>query len=331
MKKRVILLEVLCITILVGCGIGNSPDADTNDYDETNILQTFEESEEADRIENQNLDYQSYNGTWSENGLSHEEVLENGGTELQIKISADNEIQGVLFSQQGMSKRIAQIDHITGIIENGECRYDYEDDGWGNRGTLLIRFQEKQIRIEVLDFVLDEQNASEYGINGTYELIREKNPTEDSEKVNVENQESGINQFESYNSNWDEDRILQEIKNRSVYFNKSSFRSAVIDYMENVWEIRDISIYLDPLYETGSVYYTKADFKDVPSVIIHLAKNEIYARHGYIFLNEDLNNYFMGQLWYSPKLAAKEWDDSVFNEYEVMNLAVLSELDDYQK
>lgn len=30
-------------------------------------------------------------------------------------------------------------------------------------------------------------------------------------------------------------------------------------------------------------YYSKEDFQNEPKVVIHLAKNEIYAKHGYIF------------------------------------------------
>ncbi|WP_442960233.1 YARHG domain-containing protein [Pseudobutyrivibrio sp. YE44] len=61
--------------------------------------------------------------------------------------------------------------------------------------------------------------------------------------------------------------------------------------------------------------------------IIYLAKNEIYARHGYIFSDSDLNNYFMSQLWYIPEIAPADFDDSVFNEYEKANLQLLSQLD----
>ena len=96
--------------------------------------------------------------------------------------------------------------------------------------------------------------------------------------------------------------------------------------MEVVREVTDISLHIDPLYETDKQYYAKEDFQDVPQLIIYLAKNEIYARHGYIFQNESLNNYFKGQLWYAPLVKAEEFDDSVFNEYEKENLKLLVEL-----
>lgn len=101
-------------------------------------------------------------------------------------------------------------------------------------------------------------------------------------------------------------------------------------YWENVREVRDISNVLEPLFETDKKYYTKEEFESEPMLVIHLAKNEIYARHGYIFKNEDLYNYFMGCIWYSPTCDSTDFDDSIFNEYEKANLEILSDLDTSQ-
>ena len=86
---------------------------------------------------------------------------------------------------------------------------------------------------------------------------------------------------------------------------------------------------LEPLFETDKKYYTKEEFESEPMLVIHLAKNEIYARHGYIFKNEDLYNYFMGCIWYSPTCDSTDFDDSIFNKYEKANLEILSDLDTY--
>ena len=73
----------------------------------------------------------------------------------------------------------------------------------------------------------------------------------------------------------------------------------------------------------------KEEFESEPMLVIHLAKNEIYARHGYIFTNEDLYNYFMGCIWYSPTCDSTDFDDNIFNEYEKANLEILADLDTY--
>ena len=101
--------------------------------------------------------------------------------------------------------------------------------------------------------------------------------------------------------------------------------------MEGVREVTDPDIYIYSLYATDTKYYSKEDFQDVPPLIIYLAKNEIYARHGYIFKDENLNNYFKGQLWYIPLISAEEFDGSILNEYERENLKLLAEIDKYRK
>ena len=51
---------------------------------------------------------------------------------------------------------------------------------------------------------------------------------------------------------------------------------------------------------------------------LRLARNEIYARHGYIFKDKELRDYFMDKLWYYP--SRKNVKDSDLNYYERKNI-----------
>lgn len=133
--------------------------------------------------------------------------------------------------------------------------------------------------------------------------------------------------YEQFYGDMSGEELERRVMERSEYYRAYSQYDVVSDYWENVREVRDIANRTDPLYFTDMKYYTAADFADAPAVIIQLAKNEIYARHGYIFRNEDLNQYFMGCAWYEPKCTAEEFDDAVFNEYERANLELLSGID----
>lgn len=117
--------------------------------------------------------YESYEGFWSQDGESHEEILENGGTEMTCRIRNGNEFSGEIFAVQWQTQRIAEVDNITGIIENGELFCTMTDDGWGGTGMLHITFLDDRISIEVLDYEMAEDNAIGYGISGVYELVRE--------------------------------------------------------------------------------------------------------------------------------------------------------------
>lgn len=122
-------------------------------------------------------DYESYTGKWSVGAgyiAAYEDPEPSSRNELTCSISNGNEFYGNLFTEQGVTERIASVDDITGIITDGELFYEFTDDGWGGTGTLHIMFLPNQINVEVLNYQLAEENAIGYGISGTYEMtIRE--------------------------------------------------------------------------------------------------------------------------------------------------------------
>jgi hypothetical protein len=182
---------------------------------------------------------------------------------------------------------------------------------------------------------MKDTNLSGYGISGVYQLMRsEKNEVKESENKISESQTSEqelLNAVhDKYYSQWKESEMLNAIEERKQYREKCSFYPEVEENLEKVREITDISSLVEPLYHTDMKIYQKQDFDQVPPLIIHLAKNKIYARHGYIFKNVDLNNYFKGQIWYEPSITPENFKDSLFNKNEQANLKLLSGLDTYK-
>lgn len=57
---------------------------------------------------------------------------------------------------------------------------------------------------------------------------------------------------------------------------------------------------------------------------LRLARNEIYARHGYIFKSKDLQKYFASKSWYHPDPAFK----GALSEVEKQNVAILKAKED---
>lgn len=133
--------------------------------------------------------------------------------------------------------------------------------------------------------------------------------------------------YEQFYSGLSDEEIDRRITEGIAHYQASKYYSDIVDYWENTREVRDISNVLHPLYFTDMKYYREEDFKNDPPAVIHLAKNEIYAKHGYIFKDEDLNNYFLGCAWYRPSVTGEEFDDAVFNDYERKNLELLAAMD----
>ena len=75
---------------------------------------------------------------------------------------------------------------------------------------------------------------------------------------------------------------------------------------------------------TSTVKYTIEDLKLLDSSGLKITKNEIFARHGRMFNNQELQEYFERQKWYVAQIAANDFDDSCLNEVESYNVDLIS-------
>ena len=98
------------------------------------------------------------------------------------------------------------------------------------------------------------------------------------------------------------------------------------DYFENVLGDTGVSNSYELFPQTAERYFTAEDFADCPEDILVLAKNEIYARHGRMFLDREIYKYFLTRMWYEPTYAPEEFDESCLNEYEKANIELLVSL-----
>ena len=74
---------------------------------------------------------------------------------------------------------------------------------------------------------------------------------------------------------------------------------------------------------SASRNYEKSELAHLNKQELIIARNEIYARHGYIFKNEDLAEYFEACSWYSGTVSSSNFSDSVFNKYEKANIKTI--------
>ena len=65
---------------------------------------------------------------------------------------------------------------------------------------------------------------------------------------------------------------------------------------------------------------TESEIADMTLEELRLARNEIYARHGYIFNSEDLNSYFQQKSWYHEDAA---YDGITLSEIEKYNVELI--------
>lgn len=73
--------------------------------------------------------------------------------------------------------------------------------------------------------------------------------------------------------------------------------------------------YLEDVYDL--TLYSTDELKKI--------RNGIYAKHGYIFTDSELAEYFSHKEYYTPTVKKSEWKESVLNEYEKANVQTLLE------
>ena len=77
----------------------------------------------------------------------------------------------------------------------------------------------------------------------------------------------------------------------------------------------------DYIFPNSSTEYLSAEMLYLmTNEQLKLARNEIYARHGRMFSNPDLQQYFMSKAWYVPLYEPAVFDamgHSMMNEFEI--------------
>lgn len=75
-------------------------------------------------------------------------------------------------------------------------------------------------------------------------------------------------------------------------------------------------------FGSDTEYLLEEELQYIPTEILRIAKNEIYARHGYRFTS-DMKTFFEKKSWYTGNVSASDWSDSKFNTYEKKNVNLL--------
>lgn len=74
------------------------------------------------------------------------------------------------------------------------------------------------------------------------------------------------------------------------------------------------------LPDSATHKYTSSELSAYSNWELYLARNEIYARHGRLFKNRDLQEYFNSQSWYNGTISPDNFNDSVLNSTEAANV-----------
>ena len=117
-----------------------------------------------------------------------------------------------------------------------------------------------------------------------------------------------------------------------MYDNELSYTESQREIGDTPYYSNDNPVYMKPVshfYDeqivpvSNSTYLTVNDLSFLDRTGLELAKNEIYARHGRMFVTPYIDKYFRQQSWYAPTIVPEEFSDSVFNEFESANIQLM--------
>lgn len=78
---------------------------------------------------------------------------------------------------------------------------------------------------------------------------------------------------------------------------------------------------------SDSAYITMADLKGFSAEECRIARNEIYARHGRKFKDQELQAYFDSKDWYHGTIEPDSFKEDMLNEYELANRDLIVEFE----
>lgn len=114
----------------------------------------------------------------------------------------------------------------------------------------------------------------------------------------------------------------KEVPNDNYYSNNYPANAETYESIYGSNASNNDFYYIIPGSDTRVI--SKSELAGFDAEACRYARNEIYARHGRIFSDAALNNYFNSQAWYVGIYSADEFSDSLLSDVELKNLDIIS-------
>ncbi|NSK19484.1 YARHG domain-containing protein [Dorea formicigenerans] len=228
------------------------------------------------------------------------------------KESKKTETEETDFSKQDLEDLIgktAEDVKKTGLVEMGDSG-EFE----GLSGSITVRIEDGQVNY--------------IAITGD----KAKAPTFHGVSLGMTEEEANSKLADTYSqasNQTDNIRVYNSDKKASVYLGFTNGKVDSITYrpMEDTEAQNDqAQEYIFP--DSDKKYLSEDEVRSVDESQLSLGRNEIFARHGYIFNDDSINQYFKGKSWYQGTVPADQFDmDSVFNDFEKKNVELIKKVE----
>lgn len=198
------------------------------------------------------------------------------------------------------------------LIQKGTCNADMGYEIYTTDGSNCIYLGQALGQAQVI-YTAPEKNGF-YTYFGRQWVVTINEVTLENGKIRSDTYFSG--EDENYENEYEV--LQQQIKTRTLGEPMVWEASEIVD--------ADITEeYIFPDSNTEYLSYEEVAGKSQEELLY--GRNEIYARHGYIFQDEAIRAHFENTSWYTGVVPGEQFDASVFNEYENANLNLILEVE----
>ena len=127
--------------------------------------------------------------------------------------------------------------------------------------------------------------------------------------------------------------VMKQPTDVTFYWDNEQIRREYIKMQEDLETVKtSVRILSDSAEYDGREYIfpnssaatlQESDLLNLSAEELRIAKNEIYARHGRLFVDTELQSYFNGCSWYRGRIEPDEFDEGMLNELERANVQII--------
>ena len=114
-----------------------------------------------------------------------------------------------------------------------------------------------------------------------------------------------------------EQQQISEQKEQNEQIESDTSNDAILDEQIEKEQTTDNKDFI--LQDSDSRYIAEWELYGLTEEQCRIARNEIYARHGRMFDDEQLQAYFNQFSWYTPLITPESFSETMLNDYEVAN------------
>lgn len=252
----------------------------------------------------------AYIGILSKNGLKNEKKTESKKETGEVMDLSDYDLETLLDQPEDKAAEI-------GLKRSGE-----NPEYIGLDGNIQVVYQEGNL-VNIMIQGSENGTPSFHGIRTGMPKEEAVDKMKDAYPEIVDSGES----IQFMNLDVKRNVVCQLSENNISSINISTLSDEEAGNYRQAKEDQMRAQYIFP--DSNNRYLSEEEVRSVESDRLFTGRNEIFARHGYIFQDEGLQQHFNGMPWYSGTVTADQFDsEAVFNDFEKKNTELIRRVED---